>query len=620
MKKIATIPQLFPAEVSAWDEDEKERRAAAGREVLERIRRAGRDGSGTVRIPPGDYRFPGREGMLLENLRDISLEAEGATFWFSPEVTAGVHFRNCRNVRLSGLALDMEELPFLQGILLEVGEERLVIRLEEYFRRRFHEQREQDHFRLMFLDAAGEGETDNLDFIVPREKLSFDAAGNLLVPVSEPVARHWRYQLRAPRPGDRVVLGMRHEGGMLLVDGCEAMCFEAVTVYASPCFAFYEIGHGGGGNTYRGCRLIRRPGTDRLLASAADCFHSINQRRGPLIERCEFSWAMDDFVNIHGYFHVVLEQPAEDELLIVTPFGTGLRPGTELTFFSAPYGKEKFRAAVVSRQEHAGSEQEGLRRVRELYGRKFGIGLQGFPGGSLCRVRFDRPLDTEPGDFACDYDSCGSGAVIRRNHFHDCHVRGILLKAADCRIEDNRIERTALNGIILKPEFFWLEGPMPRNVVIQGNTLTDCAFGHTALAAILVMCGCCAPPSDRITPVVNMEGIVVTGNLIRRCNAGAGIAVFNSRTPRVSDNRIEAPFANPAAAGRIDLGERLDLSMEKISPEEREQLRKSRSAIVFLGCAGAECRGNTVPEAEGGSRTVVYAGSWGNAPGHSAGI
>ena len=499
MNKIVTIPQLFPAEVSAWDEDEKERRAAAGREVLERIRRAGRDGSGTVRIPPGDYRFPGREGMLLENLRDISLEAEGATFWFSPEVTAGVHFRNCRNVRLSGLALDMEELPFLQGILLEVGEERLVIRLEEYFRRRFHEQRDQDHFRLMFLDVAGECETDNLDFIVPREKLSLDAAGNLLVPVSEPVARHWRYQLRVPRPGDRVVLGMRHEGGMLLVDGCEAMCFEAVTVYASPCFAFYEIGHGGGGNTYRGCRLIRRPGTDRLLASAADCFHSMNQRRGPLIEQCEFSWAMDDFVNIHGYFHVVLEQLSEDELLIVTPFGTGLQPGTELTFFSAPYGREKFRAAVVSRQESAGSEQEGLRRVRELYGRKFGIGLQGFPGGSLCRVRFDRPLDTEPGDFACDYDNCGSGAVIRRNHFHDCHVRGILLKAADCRIEDNRIERTALNGIILKPEFFWLEGPMPRNIVIRGNTLTDCAFGHTALAAILVMCGCCAPPADSWT-------------------------------------------------------------------------------------------------------------------------
>lgn len=202
----------------------------------------------------------------------------------------------------------------------------------------------------------------------------------------------------------------------------------------------------------------------------------MNQRRGPLIEQCEFSWAMDDLVNIHGYFHVAVEQLAEDELLIVTPFGTDLRPGTELTFFSAPYGQEKFRAAVASRLEIAGSEQEGLRRVRELYGRKFGIALQNFPGGSLCRVRFDRPLDTEPGDFACDYDNCGSGAVLRDNDLHDCHVRGVLLKAADCRIENNRISRTALNGIILKPEFFWLEGPMPRNIVIQGNTLTDWRF------------------------------------------------------------------------------------------------------------------------------------------------
>ena len=79
-----------------------------------------------------------------------------------------------------------------------------------------------------------------------------------------------------------------------------------------------------------------------------------------------------------------------------------------------------------------------------------------------------------------------------------------------------------------------VRGMMPRNIVIQGNTLTDCAFGHTALAAILVMCGCCAPPADRITPVVNAENITISGNEIRNCNAGSGIAVFNSRHPRTS--------------------------------------------------------------------------------------
>ena len=608
MKKTITISQLFPAEVSAWDEDEKERRAAAGREVLERIRRAGRNGSGMVRIPPGDYRFPGREGILLENLRDISLEAEGATFWFSSEVTAGVHFRNCRNVRLSGLALDMEELPFLQGTLLDVGDVRLVIRLEEYFVRRFHGQRDQDHFRLMLLDAAGEHEIDNLDFIVPRETLSFDAAGNLLVPVSEPVARHWRYQLRTPRPGDRIVLGMRHEGGMLLVDSCENMEFEAITIYASPGFAFYETGHGGGGNSYRRCRLIRRPGTDRLLASAADCFHSMNQHRGPLIEACEFSWAMDDLVNIHGYFHVAVEQLAPNELLIVTPFGTGLRPGTELTFFSAPYGREKFRAAVASRVEIAGSEQEGLRRVRELYKRKFGIELQSFPGGSFCRIRLDRPVDIESGDFACSYGSCGSGAILRNNHLHDCHVRGILLKAADCRIEGNCIERIALNGIILKPEFFWLEGPMPRNIVIRGNRLNDCAFGHTAIAAILVMCGCCAPPSDRITPTINTEKITIADNEISNCNAGPAIAVFNSRNPRVSNNRINRPFSNPAAFGNLDISRRLDFFGRPLSEEESSRLREMHSAILFLSSEAIECPDNRLNDPGHRCRTLIYTG------------
>lgn len=608
MKKTITISQLFPAEVSAWDEGEKERRAAAGREVLERIRRAGRNGSGMVRIPPGDYRFPGREGILLENLRDISLEAEGATFWFSSEVTAGVHFRNCRNVRLSGLALDMEELPFLQGTLLDVGDVRLVIRLEEYFVRRFHGQRDQDHFRLMFLDAAGEHEIDNLDFIVPRETLSFDAAGNLLVPVSEPVARHWRYQLRTPRPGDRIVLGMRHEGGMLLVDGCETMCFEAVTVYASPCFAFYESGHGGGGNSYRRCRLIRRPGTDRLLASAADCFHSMNQHRGPLIEACEFSWAMDDLVNIHGYFHVVVEPLAKDELLIVTPFGTDLPDGTELFFFSAPRGVEKCRAVVVSSRETVGSEEEGLRCIKELYKRKFGIELQSFPGGSFCRIRLDRPVDIEPGDFACSYGSCGSGAILRNNHLHDCHVRGILLKAADCRIEGNCIERIALNGIILKPEFFWLEGPMPRNIVIRGNRLNDCAFGHTAIAAILVMCGCCAPPSDRITPTINTEKITIADNEISNCNAGPAIAVFNSRNPRVSNNRINRPFSNPAAFGNLDISRRLDFFGRPLSEEESSRLREMHSAILFLSSEAIECPDNRLNDPGHRCRTLIYTG------------
>lgn len=149
---------------------------------------------------------------------------------------------------------------------------------------------------------------------------------------------------------------------------------------------------------------------------------------------------------------------------------------------------------------------------------------------------------------------------------------------------------------------------MPRNIVIQGNTLTDCAFGHTALAAILVMCGCCAPPADRITPVVNAENITISGNEIRNCNAGSGIAVFNSRHPRVSNNRIFHPFSNPAAIGRLDVSSRLDFSGKELSGEEISRLRESYSAILFLGSDAIECRHNSLTDPGRRCRMIVYAG------------
>mgnify|MGYP000781513545 FL=1 len=139
---------------------------------------------------------------------------------------------------------------------------------------------------------------------------------------------------------------------------------------------------------------------------------------------------------------------------------------------------------------------------------------------------------------------------------------------------------------------------MPRNIVIRDNILTDCAFGYTAGAAILVMCGCCAPPSGRITAAVNMENISILHNEINSCNAGAGIAVFNTKNPRVAGNRIRKPFSNPRALGQLDLSARLDCSAGSVSREERTGLRKARSAVVFISSVNVECRENTLIDQE----------------------
>ena len=68
--------RLFPLDFSDADGGGELRRRCAGSELLEQIRHAARAGEKVVRIAPGNYCFPGKTGILLENLCDIVIEAE----------------------------------------------------------------------------------------------------------------------------------------------------------------------------------------------------------------------------------------------------------------------------------------------------------------------------------------------------------------------------------------------------------------------------------------------------------------------------------------------------------------------------------------------------------------
>ena len=120
--------------------------------------------------------------------------------------------------------------------------------------------------------------------------------------------------------GSKLVLNMRGSGGGVSVSSSSGITLEDVVVYAAGSFAFHESGRSDGGNVYRRCKLAPRPGSPSIWAGAADGFHSMNQRRGPHLVDCEFSWAFDDLINIHGFINLVIERPAPDQLLLAGPF------------------------------------------------------------------------------------------------------------------------------------------------------------------------------------------------------------------------------------------------------------------------------------------------------------
>ena len=570
---------LFPSDYYAWSDADKAQQLEAAnalKAAIERLRPGER-----MTIAPGNYRLP-KEGLTFIGLHDISVAAHGATFWVENETSGGLIFQNCENVSLQGAVFDMASLPWLQATVISVEGPDIIARLEPYFVKRFLALPDTHDFRMMFLLPDGSEEYDSKDCFIRKQSIRFEPPCSIAFSISPKVFQHWQNQLRRPQTGDRLVMGIRHGGGMIVSIGCGGMSFEDITIYASSGFAFFEQDFGKGGNTYRRCRLIRRPDTERLLACAADGFHSYNQRTGPMLEDCEISWTMDDLLNIHGFFSTILEQPSPNELLVTTPYGTHINKDSELELYSAPYGASLGEVQVTECAEIPGSCNLGKERMADIYKSRFGLSLFDFGPMPIHRLKLSAPVAVQPGDFLGDYTHCGAGAIIRNCHFHDSHVRGLLIKTTHALLENNHIENIALSGIILKPEFAWLEGPMPRNITIRGNVLENCSRVYSDTAPICVMCGCCPPPIERITGIRNFQSIHIISNTVRNSNAGPAICISNVDNLEYSGNTLENTWANHQAANEICYSNRIDLNSFKPFAQNWQGIDADRPPILVF--------------------------------------
>jgi len=107
-------------------------------------------------------------------------------------------------------------------------------------------------------------------------------------------------------------------GFTVYLDNTENMQLNDINIYGSSNFAIHEVG-GEGGNVYSNVKLVRREGSDRLIASNADGFHSTSLRQGPTIQNCELSFAGDDFVNVHTIISMIFKRVSDNELVVIDP-------------------------------------------------------------------------------------------------------------------------------------------------------------------------------------------------------------------------------------------------------------------------------------------------------------
>ena len=536
----------FPEPVASWTEAVKQAQREAARKLAADLKAAVARGATEFVIPPGDYRFgaPGPKNLELVGATNLHVNAAGATFWCEPRQRVdALAVRNCKDVRLSGLTIDYDPAAYAQGEITAIDStaKTLDMRIDAGFPVPDASWTAQDgSIKAIFFDPQGQMREVRMDWIK-----SLEPRGGREFRV---VFKHgWIFTYHSDiHVGDRLCLPDRSMRMAVTVDNSESVTLEDVTIYASPHMAVVETG-GKGGHVYRRCKVIRRPGTQRLMACNADVFHSIQVERGPTIEECEFAHAGDDLINIHGYFGLVLEQKSPTQAVILQNFGRGFAAGSELEFFDwnnlAPQGRAKVKALTeiqdsalleAARQMPAEAASRGDRLI-EFHPRNLWA----------CLVELDQPVTVKRFDLVACEDRAGSGAVIRNNYFHDGFVRGVLNKSSGALIERNRIERMGMAGILVEAERSWLEGPFPHHVTIRDNTLTDCGTmlesrlrADNALGAIQVL----SVGGRQLSPAMHNHHIEITGNKVIRPGA-CGIFVAHTRDSLIEGNVIESPCA-----------------------------------------------------------------------------
>lgn len=584
----------YPEEVRNWTDEEKSMQREAAKELLFDIYDAAARGDKEFRIPPGDYRFDLELGMgfMLFDISDITIDGSGANFWFTPQL--GIAFDKCENVTLRGITIDYDPYPFMQARVKNVN------------------------YRNKYVDVEFDPDYPTPpegDLLTGLDVRFFHSSGRWLhvmwdvVKACQPVGNNtYRIFFQIERlfntsdyqemlsPGDWLVI-MRRTSNAMLFSGCNGITIEDITVYAAPNMVIQET-TGKGGNVYRNIRVVRRPGTNRLLVSGRDVFHSYLMEKGPIVENNEFTYAGDDLIAVHGFFSVVLEQLSPTEIVLVTPFERDFKVGSTLRFYSYAT-TEPLGEAEVYELSHV-HDVEMRNRAENLPQSVKNDGFYGMrpitSSRQILRVKLSQPVKLDELSVAECTELVGAGAIIRNNYLHDSQSRGIYVRSRDVVIENNTLERLTSSGIVLQADSYWLEGPFSSNISITGNTLVDIGwlsfnqhYFHECIGAIQIgnWFG-----KRLFSPMFHAykqnHDIDISNNSIIR-PASFAMLLVNVRDSQINDNTIQSPFSKRIGVSNLSLkktlgeGPAIDSTLMKRAEEPYYGIFLMAAENVLLG-------------------------------------
>ena len=242
----------YPANVAGWDEAVKQAQRDAGAVLIARLKEAAAKGENQFVAPKGHYRFSKTERVgcrhvciHLTDIRDLTIDCNGSTFWFEDEHQA-IRLARCIGVTIRNLVMDWDPLGATQGTVVGTEPETKTVevvldpgyeRVTPGFAALPAKGNAKPYVRAAVFDADG--------------RFKPDQQGCRVVPFFQTPKQEGRYRISVlmfygvpleelnVAVGDRMAFWVRGQGA-LLCEGCENLLLEDITVYGCPGFGFVE--------------------------------------------------------------------------------------------------------------------------------------------------------------------------------------------------------------------------------------------------------------------------------------------------------------------------------------------------------------------------------------------
>lgn len=479
-------------------------------------------GNSVIDIPKGTYVLDlqsNRTPYTFSYLKNVTVNGNGSTIICNYQYQA-FYFDHCENMVFSNLTIDYDPPCSTQGTIIEMSDNAKTLTVEI-------------HEGYPMIDPE----------IVQDRVHVFDQETRELVwnfysnQITEPITflgdRKVQVNLAMPKVGvfkvgDYIVFNNipnGYKGHCMLLNYCKNMTMSNITVYDAPQFHFAE--HYCENSHYYRCVIDRKKNDpkypiDRLRPGIADGIHSRHATIGPTIEECTLLYLNDDPVAINGNFYPVSKVDndykqlyiltrdyslgdftiKQDENIVAVSNG-GVRRGeakpNRVRFSTAPTAEEINKCL---------SYFNDIKDTRYI---------------NTAVVRFSdeewEKLGTvAPGDVIYSRERIGAGFKVINNTIGHVPGRGILIKASDGKIQNNRITNTGAGAIIIGPEFNWMEGGLPQNLEISGNYIETCMWREnlkrSQCAAISVVL---EASNGDLGPAGGLQNIIIHRNTIKDC-------------------------------------------------------------------------------------------------------